>query len=475
MSQRRTTWWMLAGGLWALVGLAGCTPQEAPSASALADEAEPADTSGVANEDPWAPWNPPTEPDPDAIEAPERFDAAVELASEISPSAPTTVGIVTWSFDEGAAIEQGFIRFGLTTEYGFSAPVNPDAVDLRTLLLGMKPASRYHFQLVATVGGLQYLSGDYTVTTGEPFADLDVDVVREPGSEPGFLVVSDWAVGPQAAGNRGMVYILDSDGEVVWWVDSQIGSNQGSSKTCAARVSADGHSMWMVTSDNGGGAMARVSLDTLEREAFNDLEASHDLVAVERDCVAYIEYDDNHDNRILEICKGETVPRLVSHLYQQGGTGHHLNALRYKADEDLFVVSDNTNDVYGVERSTGNVLWALSDVATAEWGPRQHGVHLLDDSILVFANDGAAGGDNNAILEFDRTTGAELLRYEAAINANFLGDVQRLPGGNTLVSFSGRNTILEIDPHGNVVMEMEGVNPGYGFWRPTLYGPPPAQ
>jgi hypothetical protein len=55
-----------------------------------------------------------------------------------------------------------------------------------------------------------------------------------------------------------------------------------------------------------------------------------------------------------------------------------------------------------------------------------------------------------------------------------MGDVQRLPGGNTLITRGPPSEIQEVDPLGNVVLtnDGEGRNFGYSEWRTTLYGPP---
>jgi hypothetical protein len=53
-----------------------------------------------------------------------------------------------------------------------------------------------------------------------------------------------------------------------------------------------------------------------------------------------------------------------------------------------------------------------------------------------------------------------------------LGDVQRLPGGNTLVTYTTDAKIVELDPSWNEVQTFSA-RVGYASWRPTLYGPPP--
>jgi len=54
-----------------------------------------------------------------------------------------------------------------------------------------------------------------------------------------------------------------------------------------------------------------------------------------------------------------------------------------------------------------------------------------------------------------------------------LGDVVRLPNGNTLVNYATGSTIEEISMDQELVQTLSGVGQlGYISFRPTLYGPP---
>jgi hypothetical protein len=108
------------------------------------------------------------------------------------------------------------------------------------------------------------------------------------------------------------------------------------------------------------------------------------------------------------------------------------------------------------------------------WGGTQHGHHLLDNSILVFANVGG-GSMASDFIEYS-LEGQQLARYTGGGFSANLGDVQRLPGGNTLITYSNEGLIQEIDAQRNVVLEIDGGTNnsfGYSLWRETLYGPPP--
>jgi hypothetical protein len=53
-----------------------------------------------------------------------------------------------------------------------------------------------------------------------------------------------------------------------------------------------------------------------------------------------------------------------------------------------------------------------------------------------------------------------------------LGDTQRLPNGNTLVTYSVAGDIHEVTPTGQLVQKLEGQTFGYAEFRKSLYGPP---
>jgi len=54
------------------------------------------------------------------------------------------------------------------------------------------------------------------------------------------------------------------------------------------------------------------------------------------------------------------------------------------------------------------------------------------------------------------------------------GDLQRLPNGNTVIAYSTKGALLEIDAQGTVLQTLTfKTSFGYIEKRATLYGPPP--
>lgn len=393
------------------------------------------------------------------------FQVEVELASDVDPSAPTTVGIVTWSLPN-QTLTSATIEFGLDESYGMVAPVDLQAEGLRTLLLGMKPMKTYHFRIVAETGAGNLTSQDFTVTTGAAPSQVELgtfDVKNDPAREPGFIVTSFWR-----GDNSSFIFILDQDGEVVWWYDT------GMNGVARARMSADGKTMWMIEPDNQGAPIGRVSMDTLEAETYPEIIGSHDLTPVSGATMAFLEYGEADCDSIFEIDPSG----VTKEVWDSEGTASgmcHGNALRYSKAEDVYTFSDVSTDIWIVGRD-GELAWGLADKVeggVAAWGGTNHGHHLLDDSIIIFANRGA-GNMLSTVVEYD-LEGNELFEYDGGEFSANLGDVQRLPGGNTLVTYSNSGIIHEITPSKELVLEIttSGQSFGYALWRDSLYGEPP--
>ena len=119
-------------------------------------------------------------------------------------------------------------------------------------------------------------------------------------------------------------------------------------------------------------------------------------------------------------------------------------------------------------------------------GRGEHGFDILGlDDIVLFANNssayGGTGAGSSAIemkLDLTTMTAIRVWSYLAspAIQSNVLGDTQRLPNGNTIVSYATNGVLDEVDASANLVEEWRwsgGASLGYIEKRATLYGPPP--
>jgi hypothetical protein len=179
---------------------------------------------------------------------------------------------------------------------------------------------------------------------------------------------------------------------------------------------------------------------------------------------------------------------VVNARTAHGGTMPcHLNNIEYSPTDDALIFSDLDNScLTKVDRKTGSTIWVLnggssdSKVMSTFTGDSyvggEHGFHIISvNDILIFNNN--SGHGSSQALEFMLDTSAKkstkIFSYtpSPAINVMVLGDVQRLPNGNTIVDFGTGNYIHEVTSSGTVVQTIKS-NSAFGFFekRASLYG-----
>jgi hypothetical protein len=418
------------------------------------------------------------------------------LSNAISPKM-ATVGVVEWSttMSNLASASVVFTLDGAGASVlnrGGTAPVDLTKPNYRTLLLGLKPSSNYTFHIDATdVNGASCKSQDFALpATGTLPDDVNVSrTVSNPSAQAkGFIVTSNGITD----GNYAV--IIDADGVVVWHADAP-------DQCTRARMDYEGANMWMVAAneENLGGEMRFVSMDgqTTMTNISGLANAHHDFAVLPGKIAAMVWTASgiDSDSALTEMnSDGSGEPTLDfiigSNLYV-GGTvpyeRYHCNSVLYHPTDDSFTIGDRYPNLYVKASHAGDILWQLGGTCEgAPAGPSNcvpetwqvnHGHHLLDDGTMLLFNN-STGGAPSHVLEFKLSTAAGALSATLVedftsgdLNSDVLGDVQRLPNGNTLITYSTAGEILEVDPSWNTVQTITGTY-GYADWRETLYGPP---
>ncbi len=433
------------------------------------------------------------------------------LEASVSP-AIGTVGIVRFAVTSDAMttvdaglvndagqepnIEQAQIEFSLADGSGdtLTAEVDVAAADYRTLLLGMKGDREYAFRINVDRG--RCVSTRYTLTT-EPTPNwipvVEREVLQPDKVSRGFIVTSGgvgsgWAPSDGDAGGlpESSVFILDSDGEVVWWT-------RGPFATSRARLDWDAERMLMVGLNVGTkvGEVRSSSLDGLDVDKnLSGLgDSHHDIAALPGGGVAALSYGDGCSRVLERRADGHllTVVDSVAELYEPagslaGGDACHPNAIVYHPNDDTFTISDRNADLFVKITRDGQLLWQLGGTdpkgnhfeVSSSWLVN-HGHQVLPNGNFLLFNN--AGGGASPVLEYalDEANWSATLVWEYAsdLGSATLGDVQRLPNGNTLITYSNAGTIAEVDPGGQLVQVFTTDPLGYAMHRTKLSGPPP--
>ena len=425
-------------------------------------------------------------------------DCTFTQSSTVSTKIPT-VGILTWSTSM-SNLTTAKVDFGLTTDYGMTAPVDLKADMYKTLLLGMKASKMYHYKITASSSSGTCVSSDYTIMTGAltnglPKIQVSPATSGATGLFGGFLITGQYVQGAGASGSP--AYILDADGDFVWWY------NIGSDVT-GARMSYDGSHMWI----NGANVPSstvhvhRVSMDGMTDEDLSSKFGgqNHQMTVLPDETVAFYGYGSNGCDDIKEYSPATGMTKtIVNAMTAHGGTGAcHVNNIEYWKDDDSYVFSDLDNVCVTKVDRTGKTIWIANGINGVKstfsgdtWAGGEHGIHLLAaDDFIIFNNNsrgGASGatggtGDGSIAMEMKLDLTAKTMTkkwsYKASpgVQNDVMGDVQRMSNGNTIVGFSTKGVLHEVDASGKLLQTLTwplGASFGYIEKRASLYGPPP--
>jgi hypothetical protein len=366
-------------------------------------------------------------------------------------------------------------------------------------LLGLKPERSYTYRIVAKAGATECTSHDLTFTTGSATGAPTVtrDVKDAAARARGFIVTS----GGYAFTGHGAfpnAFIFDSDGATVWWADAP--------KDCSrALMDWEGVNMWMVATNSGAGGtgeVRRVGMDGTGMLANVDgfAKSHHDLAVAPGGVLAALVWAGDIGTAASDLVERapdgslSTIAHLGATLWQPNGTSFHTNSITYHPTDDTYTVGDVFVAGYVKLTRQGEPVWQLMNDCTHGTAPKcanaavggNHGHHLLDDDHFVYF---AVNMSPPApVREFGLSetpsslTAKDVWSYASdSLKSAVLGDVQRLPNGNTLVVYSTDGVMQEVTADGDVVQNYTADAPpntwplgsfGYANFRETLYGAP---
>jgi hypothetical protein len=390
-----------------------------------------------------------------------------------SPAIPT-VGIVNWSIDL-ASLSDARIEFTLTDaapdeiNRGSGGPIDIAGTQHRALMLGLKPARTYTYRIVATDGGKVCTSPDRTLTTGT-LANVPSVTRTAPGAATpaqGFIVTTNY--------NAAAAYIFDADGDVVW--------RAAAPNSCSrARMDWEGQNVWMLAVNGTQGAVGRVRRTSMDGTEVLDpvaelKDAHHDLTVLPGGIVATLLWsgDTSAASDLVERSPDGTI-KIIARIGDgilPRSMSYHANSVSYRPVDDTYTVGDLNAAGYVKLTRGGSRLWRFLSIDLLG----NHGHHLLADSLVVFkARMSPSLVHEYRLTESSGSVSATLIwSYDpgSSLQTVILGDVQRLPNGNTLIVYSQANEMREVSPTGALVETIRSSSQfGYADFRQTLYGPP---
>ena len=284
----------------------------------------------------------------------------------LSPAIPT-VGIVDWSTDL-SGLSEARIEFALTDpaddelNKGSGGKIDVAGTTHRALMLGLKAERTYTYRIVATGGGKVCSSADQTLTTGAATGAPTVTRTANnaAGQARGFIVTCEYPDGPSSEARPKMAYIIDADGDVVWWAASP-------SACSRALIDWEGANMWMLQANSGptsSGEVRRIGMDGTG--ALNNVEgltkAHHDIAVLPGGIVAALVWVDvvGASDLVERSPDGTvtTVIRLDNRVLKPMPNGQlHANSIMYHQADDTYTVGDIYASAYVKVTRQGKLLW----------------------------------------------------------------------------------------------------------------------
>ena len=406
----------------------------------------------------------------------------------VPSDAVVTVATVSWTTEEPVA---GYVEYGPTKDYGQQTPLRGAAeTDHSVALIGLLPETEYHYRVVIPGEKRDTESNDGTFTTGAlPLELPDLTVTGQ--SDKDFILAVP------LLGTLAAPVIIDQDGNYVWYTFDDSGLD-----VYRVRLSLDGQSvLYNAGSVSGDPAedskLVRVSLDGTVREEILLPLLAHDFVELPDGTLGAMvtKYqDDLRGDSIVEVAPDGTQTEVWSswdcfdpEIHEGDGPPGDWtfgNALDYDPDENIYYQGmRDFSSIARVDPTTRACDWVFgSEGATIEPASgadiflHQHQFEVLEDSILLFDNDGSTESTSR-VLEFAfdpaKDTAKQIWSYvpDPYIYTFVLGDVKRFDDGDTLITWSVSGQIDLVSPDGEPTWTMNTAL-GYAFGFNTVTSSP---
>ena len=401
------------------------------------------------------------------------------------PAVPFTLGErVTVDVAAAASRDPGRLGPSRTFEFDIASvvPVDVPAPSDYPLPSLVSPAafSRPALQSPDRAFATDSLPGDFPV--------VSVQLMGTPA--PGVLFLSNMSFGP---GGTNYLMVLDNDGQPLWYQPKGLSCTDFKRQETGQVTYFDGPSAEFTVLDSmmevadtwrcGNG----YTTDLHELRLLQDghaLMLSYDPEIVDMSAVVaggdtaavvlgLILQELDKDKNVVFQWRSWDHFQLTDCLYQDL-TAHyvdyvHGNAIEVDGDGNLLLSSRHMSEITKIDRTTGDILWRWGGLHneftfvgdTLRFSYQHHIRHLENGNYTLFDN-----GDNRDSLfsraceytldEVGRTaTLVWSYRNDPDSYGWAMGAMQRLPNGNTLISYgTGKPDAIEVAPDGSKVMEL---------------------
>ena len=313
--------------------------------------------------------------------------------------------------------------------------------------------------------GLTYLSMLMVDNTGEPLFIKQVpegytvtDFKRQDVNGTPYLTYHE-GISYYVGWTNGVYHVMDQNYQVVdtWTVGNGYG--------------ADLHEFLLL--DNGHAMMLSYTPIPYDLSPYGGPEDGTVVDVV-------VQEQDSNKNVVFEWHASQHLPLTdtFDNLHNSPVDYVHTNAIEVDYDGDLLISNRNTNSVVKVDRQTGDVIWILGGrrnefIFTNDFRfSRQHDIRRLDNgNITVFDNGNDRFPPRSRAVEYEMNetlkTVTRVWQYPEGEGyfAPFMGNVQRLDNGNTVIGWGAVTGATEMRADGVKALELELGGSPYRVFR----------
>jgi hypothetical protein len=352
-----------------------------------------------------------------------------------------------------------------------SPPATAAAGAAEALLLGAPYDVDITFHVVNDFGDGPLTSEQQTAQTGPAPEGLIAPTLLT-------AVEADWDPTLQyvlvgSSDDRGWTTIVDRQARVVW-----ARQTPGLAATLYARPSYDGrdllidhNSYWAIFDDGAASQVVRMKIDGTELAVHDTPGLHHPFLELDDGTLVWGAADGLNETveKLLPDGTREQIWDCADFHDATGTVGYcQSNTLFWSEADDTFLFSLYSDEtIVEIDHATGETLrwfghvpgaWSFDPPEAAfHW---QHGGHTTEAGTLITSSHVDATSDECVVREYELDEASETLveiwsfGVGLGVEAATMGEVHRLPGGNTLHNYGDGGRLREVLPDGTVVWDI---------------------
>jgi hypothetical protein len=433
------------------VCLTGCTPDDDDDDVKVDDTSEPShDDSGDSGDT--------------ALEG----DAIQELSWQVHDEIGSLI-VVSWEQLTAATVH---LEFQVDDDWLASPSRELDTGPQQELLLGVPYDHDVSFRVVVDLAGDAWTSDEQLAHTGEhPQLGLAPSMLISDAS--GWEPTLDYVL-LTVVNSRGWTVIVDRQGRLVWASQTppQRTSLYSRPSFDGTDILVDHNSFWQIFDGGAASQVQRMKIDGSVVDTYDTPGLHHPFLELGDGSLVWSAARGNTETveKLTPAGDSETLwscREFLDELDIQSYCGS--NTLSWNQTDDTILISLYSQEtIVEFDHATGETLryfghapgaWQFDPPESAFYW--QHGGHFTEAGTLITSSHVSDSSDECVVREYSLDASNEVLQevwsfgVGLGVESESMGEVHRLPSGNTLHNYGAGARLREVTPDGTVVWDLE--------------------